>query len=269
MRAPAGCGLQTNALPAARMLIALPASVGSECVTGVMMPTTPKGAFSSSTMPLRPENAFVLRYSTPGVFSPATISFSTLCLSRPILVSSNSSRPSCSALPMQIRRTQSTAFLRSSMPRRSYFCWARLAAATALSTSSNTPQVLPMDLLGAAPFFMCPSTSWTTLRIRSSVTVNMVKSHALFAVLRPQGTLILQGSMDALNVNAARSLFRVKDRLVFHVHRVHDADDRRVHGQLLRLGRQAGAGALHNEHYLPLAGADGVHANKCPPGADE
>ena len=44
MRAPLGCGLQTNALPDASMLMALHASVGSECVTGVMAPMTPNGA---------------------------------------------------------------------------------------------------------------------------------------------------------------------------------------------------------------------------------
>ena len=48
MRAPLGCGLQTRALPAASMLMALQASVGSECVTGVMTPMTPKGAYSCS-----------------------------------------------------------------------------------------------------------------------------------------------------------------------------------------------------------------------------
>src|SRR6185312_11478672 len=34
MRAPEGCGLHTRALPEASRLIALPASVGSECVAG-------------------------------------------------------------------------------------------------------------------------------------------------------------------------------------------------------------------------------------------
>ena len=43
---PDGCGLKTSVLPAAIMLMALPASVGSECVTGVITPITPKGACS-------------------------------------------------------------------------------------------------------------------------------------------------------------------------------------------------------------------------------
>ena len=42
--APPGCGLATMALPAASMLMALQASVGNECVTGVIAPITPKGA---------------------------------------------------------------------------------------------------------------------------------------------------------------------------------------------------------------------------------
>ena len=61
MRAPLGCGLQTRALPAASMLMALPASVGSECVTGVMTPMTPNGAYSSSVMPFSPLKASVLQ----------------------------------------------------------------------------------------------------------------------------------------------------------------------------------------------------------------
>ena len=36
--APLGCGLQTIVFPAATMLTKLPASVGSECVTGVIAP---------------------------------------------------------------------------------------------------------------------------------------------------------------------------------------------------------------------------------------
>ena len=39
--------------------MALPASVGSECVTGVMMPMTPNGANSSSVMPFSPLKASV------------------------------------------------------------------------------------------------------------------------------------------------------------------------------------------------------------------
>src|SRR5919108_5572355 len=61
MRAPLGCGLHTRELPAASMLMALQARVGSECVTGVMTPMTPKGAYSWSEMPFSPLNASVLR----------------------------------------------------------------------------------------------------------------------------------------------------------------------------------------------------------------
>ena len=78
-----------------------------------------------------------------GRFSPATISFSILCLSRPILVSSNSSRPSISALSMQILRMQSIAFLRSVQAERIELLLRLAAAATASSTLSKTPQAPP------------------------------------------------------------------------------------------------------------------------------
>ena len=81
------------------------------------------------------------RNSTPGVFVAAVISFSTLCLSRPMRVSSNSSRPRISALSMQTLRMQATALRRPSRPRASNFCWAASAAATAWLTSSKTPQL--------------------------------------------------------------------------------------------------------------------------------
>ena len=51
MRAPEGWALNTTVLPEAIMLTAFPASVGSECVTGVMAPITPNGACSSSVIP--------------------------------------------------------------------------------------------------------------------------------------------------------------------------------------------------------------------------
>ena len=54
---------------AASMLMTLQASVGSECVTGVMTPITPKGAYSCSAMPFSPLKASVRRNSTPGMRS--------------------------------------------------------------------------------------------------------------------------------------------------------------------------------------------------------
>ena len=68
-------------------------------------------------MPFSPLKASVRRNSTPGMRSAMILSFSILCLSRPILVSSSSSRPSCSACSMQILRMQATALRRSSRPR--------------------------------------------------------------------------------------------------------------------------------------------------------
>ena len=43
IRAPEGWALKTTVLPAASMLMALPARVGRLCVTGVIAPMTPKG----------------------------------------------------------------------------------------------------------------------------------------------------------------------------------------------------------------------------------
>ncbi len=153
--APLGCGLQTMALPAASMLMMLPASVGSECVTGVTTPMTPNGAYSCSEMPFSPLKASVLRNSTPGMRSAMTFSFSILAASRPIFVSSSSSRPSCSACSVQILRTHATALRRSSRPRASNVRWAATAALTASLTSLKTPApdagpALPLD--GALPF---------------------------------------------------------------------------------------------------------------------
>ena len=65
--APPGCGLQTIALPAAIMLIALADTVGTAWVTGVMTPITPNGANSSRLTPWEPLVAFVRSHSTPGI----------------------------------------------------------------------------------------------------------------------------------------------------------------------------------------------------------
>src|SRR5262245_28011618 len=51
-RVPDGCGLATIELPLAIMLTALAPRVGTEWVTGVMMPMTPNGAYSSRQTPL-------------------------------------------------------------------------------------------------------------------------------------------------------------------------------------------------------------------------
>src|SRR5436190_15191957 len=74
---PLGCALATIAFPEATMLMMLAVSVGTEWVTGVMIPMTPKGANSSRQTPLEPEKALVLRNSTPGT-SSRICSFSIL-----------------------------------------------------------------------------------------------------------------------------------------------------------------------------------------------
>jgi len=55
--APPGCGLKTTAFPAATIETMLPQMVGTECVTGVIAPMTPKGVCSSRVIPWSPESA--------------------------------------------------------------------------------------------------------------------------------------------------------------------------------------------------------------------
>src|SRR5262249_28255401 len=150
----------------------------------------------------------------------------------------------------------------------------------------------PWDMVLAWPFFMCPRTSWTTLRIRSSVTGSIfqisvfkiqitnktqISNHKQIAKPKFQTflpafdrlTLEFVWFLDFAFWIFAFLFLGVKDRFVLHVHRVHDADDGRIHGQFLRLRRQSGAGTLHDQDHLALAGADRVHANERAAGAHE
>ena len=63
-----GCGLNTTALPADTIEIALLMIVAAGLVTGVIAPTTPNGANSVIIMPLVPDTAWTSRSSGPGVF---------------------------------------------------------------------------------------------------------------------------------------------------------------------------------------------------------
>ncbi len=65
IRAPAGCGLNTAVLPAARMLMALLTMVGTECVAGSTMPITPHGARSITQRPDASLRASLRIASTP------------------------------------------------------------------------------------------------------------------------------------------------------------------------------------------------------------
>ena len=139
MRAPLGCGLQTSALPAASMLMALQASVGSECVTGVMTPMTPNGAYSWSAMPFSPLKASVRRNSTPGMRSAMT-SASRSCA--PAGRSSSLRAPrGPAARPARCRSCgcTATALRRSSRPRARTRAGPARAAATALTIDLSTP----------------------------------------------------------------------------------------------------------------------------------
>src|SRR2546421_10025597 len=104
---PLGWALATIELPDATMLMMLAVSVGTEWVTGVMMPMTPKGANSSRQTPLEPEKALVLRNSTPGT-SSRIWSFSILWSRRPIFVSFISISPQDLALSLAIFLTSLT-----------------------------------------------------------------------------------------------------------------------------------------------------------------
>ena len=86
------------------MLTALPVIVGSEWVTGVIAPMTPKGACSITARPWSPLKTSLRRNSTPSDRSPSVLSFSILCASRPILVSSISIVPSSTHCSMEMRR---------------------------------------------------------------------------------------------------------------------------------------------------------------------
>ena len=99
------------------MLTALPVIVGSECVTGVIAPMTPNGACSITARPWSPLNTSLRMNSTPGVRSPSVFSFSILCSSRPILVSSISIVPSSTHWSIEMRRMWSMIRLRSSIVR--------------------------------------------------------------------------------------------------------------------------------------------------------
>ena len=190
MRAPLGCGLQTRALPAASMLMALQASVGSECVTGVMTPMTPNGAYSCRAMPFSPLKASVRRNSTPGMRSAMTFSFSILWSSRPIFVSSSSSRPSVSACSVQIcgcsRRPCGGRPGRGARTR----AGRRRRRRRRRPTSSKTPQRRGAGRCRrrglAWPLRMCASTCCTTLRISSSVTCMVMLTVPHAAQLRLQ-----------------------------------------------------------------------------------
>ena len=61
-----GWALKTTALPAETMLMVLLMIVEVGLVTGVMAPTTPKGAHSMTIMPASPLTAWTSRSSGPG-----------------------------------------------------------------------------------------------------------------------------------------------------------------------------------------------------------
>src|SRR5207302_2854482 len=259
----------TRALPPASMLMALQARVGSEWVTGVMTPMTPNGAYSVKEMPFSPLTASVRRNSTPGILSAMTLSFSILWISRPILVSSNSSRPSVSACSLQILRMQATALRRSSSPRASNCFCAIAAALTASATSAKMPKrwARPFDGL-AWPLRIWLRTSWTTLRTSSSVTCMagflQTFSQSSQRLQRPQR------NPSGLSARVFSPCSRGRENgLILHVDGIDDADNHGIDGQLLRFGCHAGARALDDEDHLALAGADRIDDHKCPAGGHQ
>ena len=175
-RLPLGCGLTTTVLPPAIMLTALPVIVGSEWVTGVIAPMTPKGACSITARPWSPLKTSLVRNSTPGERSPSTFNFSILCSSRPIFVSSNSIRPSSTESSIEMRRMWAIALRRPSSPSFSSCSKASCEARTASSTLAKMP-CRPANETGAtglkrcvgAPAALAPRSSaitcWTMARM--------------------------------------------------------------------------------------------------------
>ena len=76
---------------------------------------TPNGACSMTARPWSPLKTSLRRNSTPGDRSPSVLSFSILCASRPILVSSISIVPSSTHCSMAMRRMWSMMRLRSAI----------------------------------------------------------------------------------------------------------------------------------------------------------
>src|SRR5262245_8755662 len=81
-------------------------------------------------------------------------------------------------------------------------------------------------------------------------------------------SLVLRGgcqrmpAKDKGPVTRDSTLVLLEYTLLIEVHRIDDADDGRIDRQLLGLGRQPGAGALHDEHELARAGADGINRHE-------
>ena len=84
----AGWGLNTTAFPAAIMLIELLITVPGGLVEGVMEPITPKGACSTSVIPLSPVNTRGTISSVPGVLFATSRIFAILSGTFPYPVSS-------------------------------------------------------------------------------------------------------------------------------------------------------------------------------------
>src|SRR5260370_154453 len=176
-----------------------------------------------------------------------------------------SSRPSCSAWLMQIRRMQSTALRRSPRPRASNCCCAPTPAATALSTSSKTPQRPAWPVLAfACPLRMWLSPSRTTLLINSSVAcIGRFSTPGRRLRLSVLPTT-LSRKRQILNFSVRR-----KDHFVFDIHAVHDADNGGIDRQFLCFGRQAGAGSLNDQHHFSLARTDRIHNDESASGTHQ
>ena len=87
-----GCGLNTTALPAASMPMALLMMVSVGLVVGVIAPITPNGEISTVVRPSSPDHASVTRSSVPGVSSAAARFFAILSATLPMPVSSTAPR---------------------------------------------------------------------------------------------------------------------------------------------------------------------------------
>ncbi len=170
--------------------------------------------------------------STPGASWPSVLSFSILCSSRPILVSSISIVPSSTHCSMAMRRTWAITRRRSSIVRRESCSKASRAAATASSASVNRPKrpVWAPFGDGAAAVAVGPEPAEHLL--------NHVADHG-FADLHGEPLCqVTRGTSAAAKRRI--TVFPCRTRIRPDVDRVDDADDHRVDGEILGLRRQPG-----------------------------
>jgi len=168
----AGWGANTTALPAAIMLMALLMTVAAGLVEGVTEAITPQAAFSIRVRPRSPVSTIGDRHSTPGVWRAWEMFLAVLSSTRPMPVSATASSASSRACSSQTLRIASMTRVRTASVRMP-FC-ARLASATASSSSANTPGAARRAAAGAAWVCVCMDAS--TVRTICSTSFRLIST---------------------------------------------------------------------------------------------